>query len=791
MPSDLDFNVWGPFTSSDACNDPQTIVDFILNNQPIRSSYSGGNDPTGMVRTHPETGIAVTDAFDCDPQPGPNGDDFTSVIEAQQGELYFVLLNDWQDNIVSNGIRIDWSPSSANLVLPDPVIVTKGDTAICQGDMAQLEISSNLTTITWSPDNTLSCNDCLNPTASPTENTTYTAVISGACQNDTINIEVRILEVDLGEDRTVCRNEMFQLVAGEAFPNATYSWVDPGNFLSCTDCPDPMVDASTPGDYEIIVVLTSGSCELRDTMNLSVRTELAPEFSIIENDSICVGDNINIGGANVPGVSYTWRDGNGAFVSNISDPDVMPLTTTTYILEAQTAGCPIVSTDSVTITVFSPPVVNVAADAEICEGDSVVLAATAPQPNVTYSWSPTNGLNESDIPNPTAKPNSTTTYTLTATRGACVVMEDIVVDVTQIRAEILNPDTVLACLGERPLLQADLRPDGITGTWTPGEFLNTNTGPVVETSATDDITYYIRVEVPNGPGGMACVRVDSVFVQVDSLPADLSIMPQDTTICEGENVILTSPIFEPALYSDIEFMWAPPVGQLTGDSLYNMVAQPTDTTTYFRTTRNGGCVSLDSTTVNVKPITTIVVEPAQPRVCVGESIQLQITNEETLEELMWMPPDGLSCTECLNPTAGPPFTTDYQIMAEVDGCPAEGQVTVEVLSPPSGPDGGIIICEGSSVNLNPNARSFETYTWTSNPNDPTLTNPNDPSPIVTPTQNTTYTATVDNMVCDVSTFEVDVIVVGDATLTVEDDQRVCAGETLSLTANGTQPGNYR
>ena len=45
--SDLDFNVWGPFSNEDVCGDANSVVNFILNNQPIRSSYSGGGRAYG------------------------------------------------------------------------------------------------------------------------------------------------------------------------------------------------------------------------------------------------------------------------------------------------------------------------------------------------------------------------------------------------------------------------------------------------------------------------------------------------------------------------------------------------------------------------------------------------------------------------------------------------------------------------------------------------------------------------------------------------------------------------
>ena len=52
-------------------------------------------------------GDPVTDPYDCEPAPGANGDDFASVIMAQEGEIYVVLINDWGNDIASGAISVD------------------------------------------------------------------------------------------------------------------------------------------------------------------------------------------------------------------------------------------------------------------------------------------------------------------------------------------------------------------------------------------------------------------------------------------------------------------------------------------------------------------------------------------------------------------------------------------------------------------------------------------------------------------------------------------------------------
>jgi hypothetical protein len=58
-------------------------------------------------------------------------------------------------------------------------------------------------------------------------------------------------------------------------------------------------------------------------------------------------------------------------------------------------------------------------DLSVCPGDEVTIG----RPGVagtTYSWSPTDGLDNPSIAQPTASPTATTVYTLTITRGACM-----------------------------------------------------------------------------------------------------------------------------------------------------------------------------------------------------------------------------------------------------------------------------------------------------------------------------------------------------------------------------------
>ncbi|MEL7021751.1 MAG: PPC domain-containing protein, partial [Bacteroidota bacterium] len=162
-PSDIDFNVWGPFSPSAICEDPDIVRNTVQFQSPIRSSFSSKPAATGLANINPVTGEAVTDTYDCRNDTGTivtetDGDDFVRTIDAQADEVYIVLLNDWGGQIQSSGMLMDFSPSSPGLLQLENAEVRSTALAICAGDEAQIVVESTSDQIEWLNDTeTLSC----------------------------------------------------------------------------------------------------------------------------------------------------------------------------------------------------------------------------------------------------------------------------------------------------------------------------------------------------------------------------------------------------------------------------------------------------------------------------------------------------------------------------------------------------------------------------------------------------------------------------------------------------------
>ena len=93
-------------------------------------------------------------------------------------------------------------------------------------------------------------------------------------------------------------------------------------------------------------------------------------------------------------------------------------TTTNTLVDTNPAnGCS--SSDTVEVTVNTvTPTANAGSDATIdCNNTSATLGASAVS-GLTYAWSPSTGLSATNVAQPTATPNTTTTYSLVVTNAS-------------------------------------------------------------------------------------------------------------------------------------------------------------------------------------------------------------------------------------------------------------------------------------------------------------------------------------------------------------------------------------
>lgn len=128
-----------------------------------------------------------------------------------------------------------------------------------------------------------------------------------------------------------------------------------------------------------------------------------------DDQSICSGDSVKLNASG--GTNYLWSPSTSLTNDIIATPTAFPQNTIDYIVTVNDGkGC--AGTDTVTVFVLPPPVVNAGNDIEIYRGDSVQLFASGGD---TYLWSPDTSLSCTTCSDPWAKPIKTTTYCVKVT----------------------------------------------------------------------------------------------------------------------------------------------------------------------------------------------------------------------------------------------------------------------------------------------------------------------------------------------------------------------------------------
>jgi gliding motility-associated-like protein len=158
----------------------------------------------------------------------------------------------------------------------------------------------------------------------------------------------------------------------------------------------------------------TGTATVTVTVSPPLPANAGPDISFCAGSG---GVQLNASG----GTTYSWTPATGLSSATISNPNANPAATTTYVVTVGNGMCS--ATDTVIVSVN--PVTNADAGPNdtICSGGTAQLNATG---GTIYTWAPAVGLSATNIPNPTASPGATTTYTVTVSNSAGCTSTDVV-----------------------------------------------------------------------------------------------------------------------------------------------------------------------------------------------------------------------------------------------------------------------------------------------------------------------------------------------------------------------------
>jgi gliding motility-associated-like protein len=176
-----------------------------------------------------------------------------------------------------------------------------------------------------------------------------------------------------------------------------------------------------PGWYTVSVTDSLG-CVKVDSIEVGFQNQLIINSTV--DPVSCFGFNdgqIALNPIGTPGYTFQWGDGS----SNAFRDSLVP--GRYFVTVTDAIGC----SDTVSFEIIEPPPFSVDAgmDQSIIAGSSVVLNPTiVPPANYVYTWSPSAFLNNANIENPIAAPDSSILYIITVSRPGnpdCFEMDSI------------------------------------------------------------------------------------------------------------------------------------------------------------------------------------------------------------------------------------------------------------------------------------------------------------------------------------------------------------------------------
>jgi gliding motility-associated-like protein len=314
-----------------------------------------------------------------------------------------------------------------------------------------------------------------------------------------------------------------------------------------------------------------------------------------------------------------------------------------------------------------------------------------------------------------------------------------------------------------------------TGIWRPEGRQQSLTTPYSNANPLGTYTFQNVFDGENADGDWTLYINDFLLVDVGVInswsitftggpgPIPSVDLGPDILICEEQQATLVADV-NPGADS---WEWS------TGETTPAITVDPAVTTTYMVTVTNNGCTDADTITVQVQANTIDPNAGQDEVICDGLSVQLNGQGGGPGALYEWSNGDTGSSTNVT-----PDVTTIYTLTITEGVCSGTDEVEVSVTPNPvadAGPD--VSICDGASADLEATGGvQGSDYSWSTGEDSEDIT----VSPFVT----TTYTVTVTVDGCE-DEDDVEVTVLPQPFVDAGDDESICIGDEILLTASGT------
>jgi len=689
-------------------------------------------------------------------------------VNINQDQKYTVTV------ISENGCA---ASDEVNIVLkPKPSAYAGNDVIICSSQQVELNATSDTENVTfnWTPIDIISNPFSQTTTADINRNTTI--ILTVTANNNCIAKDT--LQINLGNKINASVNDAIRICEGGsatlyASGGTSYEW-SPTTFLNNPNIANPTVSFLENIDTSIVyTVKVSDNVGCFDTKQVQVSSDNEIQPDAGENISICLGESIQLFAAG--GISYNWTASpvanNIISNNNIFNPEVSPLTTTTFTVNVEDGSSCNSGTDFVVVEIVEELAVNInQSETAIFPGQTANLEASGAD---TYEWfTDDTSISCNDCSNADVSPILATEYIVKGTSGSCVGYDTVFVDIKTCNLQTNITEDLIIC-GETKTVQLDFAgTNSYNYEWSSNNnsSLSCTTCPNPMASPNTTTTYTVKIS------DAFCETTETVTVTV--LEGAFFFPQSNVQLCNNETLAYS--IADLTAYTI-----QPKTGYtITNDSL---IISPTINRLYTLTGKlSDGCSFVEQLNITIKNAPQINLGNDQ-FLCAGKAVTLNENFNIEGAEVNWLPATGLNNASILSPVAQPESTTTYSIQILQNGCTIKDEVTINVIPNNfASVSKDVTICEGGKAQLS--ATGGVNYTWS-----PAnfLNDANISTPIASPNTTEIYEVAVENENGCIDTKTVKVKIGNQLQIKLNDSFTICKdGNGAKLNASGAFSYNW-
>ncbi len=308
------------------------------------------------------------------------------------------------------------------------------------------------------------------------------------------------------------------------------------------------------------------------------------------------------------------------------------------------------------------------------------------------------------------------------------------------------------CLGDSIQIDAS---GGTQYIWSPAAGLSCTDCPNPWVSTDTNITYTVAVDT-----GSSCAFYDTILVQVLAPPVILPSLPNDTSICSSDSLVLYPGSFDSYLWQD-------------GSSDSTFTAYGNISATYYVTVGNpDSCFVTDS--IKISPATPATYNiPDTSVFCAGDSLYLDVLGANSVS---WSPSNAVDCDTCSTT-----FSTGYTgyIYVNIDSglsCPIQDSFYLHAFAEPN-----VFLGNDTSLCLDGfyflDAGNYASYLWQDGSSGQTF-------PISSSSSSGIYWVEVTDTNGCTARDSIDLTIFSLPAVSLGPDRVICENETIILSYSG-------